>query len=128
MQAKTLYDKAVANFRLADFILLNLEDDEEQLNFAGYHLQQSLELALKYLLEQNGVEYPKTHDIERLIKLGRENDVDLMVSDYIDDHAEMFSSWESKARYITGYQLETRKLTRARDEVDRFLAAIAEAE
>ena len=126
-KAATLFDKAAANWRLASYILSGLQDDEEQLNFAGYHLQQAFELALKFLLEQNGVEYPKTHDVERLISLGGEEGVDLMLDDYLDDHAEMLSSWESRSRYVIGYIVEERKLRRALSAIDAYLTRIATA-
>lgn len=75
--ARTLYDKAVANLRTAQILFDHDADDEEQINAMGYHLQQAMELALKYLLEQNGVEYPKTHDIDQLIRMGREAGAEL---------------------------------------------------
>lgn len=125
--ARTLYGKAAANFRSAKLLLDHANGDEEQLNLAGYHLQQALELTLKYLLEQDGVEYPKTHDIDQLIRIGNERGVDLRLSEYLTDHAEMFSMWEARSRYVLGYAIEARKLERALSEVDDYLAAIAEA-
>ena len=94
---------------------------------AGFHLQQAVEQAMKYLLEQDGVEYPKTHDIDQLLRIGHESEVNMHASDYIEDHAEMFSQWEAKARYVMGYAIEKRKLDRALQEVDDYLAAIAKA-
>ncbi len=125
--ARTLYGKAAANFRSAKLLLDHANGDEEQLNLAGYHLQQALELTLKYLLEQDGVEYPKTHDIDQLIRIGNERGVDLRLSEYLTDHAEMFSMWEARSRYVLDYAIEARKLERALSEVDDYLAAIAEA-
>lgn len=91
--ARTLYDKAVANLRTAQILFDHDADDEEQINAMGYHLQQAMELALKYLLEQNGVEYPKTHDIDQLIRMGREAGAELYLPEYLEDHAEMLSQW-----------------------------------
>lgn len=126
--ASTLFDKASANFKSARLLLENASDDDEQLNFAGYHLQQAVELAIKYLLEQNGVEYPKTHDIDQLIRIANENGVDLHMSEYVEDHAEMFSAWEAKARYVLGYSIEAKKLVRALSEVDDYLTKVAKTE
>lgn len=126
--ASTLFGKAAANFRCADAILTAADGDEEQLNMAGYHIQQALELALKYLLEQDGIEYPKTHDIDQLIRIGNDGGVDLRLTEYIEDHAEMFSQWEVKSRYVIGYAIEAKKVSRARDEVDEYLAIVARAE
>lgn len=126
--ANTLYDKAAANYKSARLLLQYAAGDEEQLNFAGYHLQQAVELTMKYLLEQDGVEYPKTHDIEQLIRIASEKGIDLHLNEYIEDHAEMFSTWEAKARYILGYAIESKKLERALKEVDKYLTAVAKAE
>lgn len=57
-------------------------------------------------LEQNGVEYPKTHDIEQLIFVAKNNKIDLYLGEYIEEHSEMFSQWESKSRDILGYLIE----------------------
>ena len=91
----------------------------------GYHLQQAVELALKYLLEQDGIEYPKTHDVDQLIRMGREAAVELHLSEYVGDHAEMFSQWEARSRYVVAYAIEARKAERALQEVDDYLAAVA---
>lgn len=123
--ARTLYDKAVANFQTAQILHEYSGDDEEQLNVMGYHLQQAMELALKYLLEQNGIEYPKTHDIDQLIRLGHEAKIELLLPEYLEDHAEMLSQWEAKSRYVLGYAIEARKIERALSEIDNYLAEIA---
>lgn len=126
--ARTLYDKAVANLRTARILLDHAEGDEEQVNAVGYHLQQAMELALKYLLEQHGVEYPKTHDIDQLIRLGREAGAELYLPEYLEDHAEMLSQWEAKSRYVLGYAIEARKVERALREIDDYLAEVAAQE
>lgn len=126
--ATTLYDKAAANLRTAIIIFNAAEEDEEQLNAIGYHLQQAVELALKYLLEQNGVEYPKTHDIDQLVRLGREAGADLYLPEYLEDRAEMLSQWEAKSRYVLGYAIEGRKIERALKEIDDYLTTVAEKE
>lgn len=125
---QTLYDKAASNLRTARLVFDNREDDDAQLNYVGFHLQQALELALKYLLEQSGIEYPKTHDIDQLIRLANESEVNLGLSEYLEDHAEMFSQWEAKSRYVIGYSIEQRKIERALEEIDEYLANIAARE
>lgn len=127
VNAATLFDKAAANYRSAAAILQLADGDEEQVNMAGYHLQQAVELALKYLLEMDGIEFPRVHDIDQLIRCGRENSVELCLTPYIEDHAEMFSQWEAKPRYILGYAIEAAKVERALREVDDYLAKVAQA-
>ena len=126
--AQTLFGKAVANLRSAQLVYEHCDGDEDQLNIAGYLLQQAVELAMKYLLEQNGIEFPQTHDIDQLIRIARAHDIDLYVSEYLDDHAEMLSLWEAKSRYILGYAIEARKIERMLQEVDQYLERIAAEE
>jgi len=121
----TLYDKALSNYNSARILRSNLTDDENQINIVAYLLQQSLEFALKYFLELGGVEYPKTHDIDQLIRLGKSNQVDLYLTEYIEDHAEMFSQWESKSRYVLGYLVEIKKIDRAICALEEYFLGIA---
>lgn len=119
---ETLFDKAKQNLNCAITLYnSNLIEDEAYLNYVGYHLQQAVELAIKYQIEMNGVEYSKTHDIEQLIQLAQSRNADLYVSDYIYDKAEMFSSWEAKTRYIMNYKLERKKVSTAIIEVNKYI-------
>lgn len=126
--ARTPYDKAAANLRTAQILFTHSEGDEEQPNAVGYHLQQAMELALKYLLEQHGVEHPKTHDIDQLIRLAREAGAELCLPEYLEDHAEMLSQWGAKSHYVIGYAIEDRKVKRALREIDDYLAEVAAQE
>lgn len=110
MNNETLFDKAKQNLKVAESIYSTIAiNDEAYLNYVGYHIQQALELSIKYMLEMNGVNYPKTHDIDQLIRLANINNVELYLNEYIDDHSEMFSLWEARTRYILNYRLEKEK-------------------
>ncbi len=119
--SETLLDKAIKNYNVAVMVYNSMDGDEGYLNYIGYHLQQSVELGMKYLLEQNGVIYPKTHDIDQLIRIAGENDVDLLATEYIREHSEMLSLWEARTRYVLNYQLEFSKVERAMNGVDEYL-------
>ncbi|MCQ2776099.1 MAG: HEPN domain-containing protein [Bacilli bacterium] len=119
------YSIAVTNLNSAIILFRYAIQDETQLNVAGYHLEQALEFALKFELEMNGISYPKTHDIEFLIKLAKDGGIQLNISDYIEDHAEMFSSWESKSRYILGYSIEYKKIETSIKEIDEYLKKLS---
>ena len=99
---ETLLDKANQNLNIANTLYETYRyDDEAYLNYVGYHLQQSVELSLKFCLEINGVEYPKTHDITQLIALINKSEVDIPLTEYIDDHSEMFSTIQNASiKYI----------------------------
>lgn len=121
---ETLYDKATHNLKIAELIIKEATDDEAYLNYAGYHLQQAVELSIKFVLEENGIEYPYTHDITQLIYACKENNVSDGFTDYVDEHSEMFTIWESKTRYVTNYNLEAEKVKRAAKEVEAQLELI----
>lgn len=123
-ETNTYFDKAISNFNNARIVRQYMSGDESQLNIIAYHLQQSLEFCFKYLLEINGVEYPKTHDIEQLALIAKSNNVDLKLTEYIEEHCEMFSQWEAKARYILGYTVEAKKVDRAILELDHYFAEL----
>lgn len=119
---ETLFDKAKQNYQVAKTLMTSLgSEDEVFLNYVGYHLQQAVELAIKYTLEMNGVNYPKTHDIDQLIQLAKEKDVDLSLNEYVDEHSEMFSLWEARTRYVLNYRLEKRKIEKALNEVCDYI-------
>ena len=125
MNNETLFDKAKQNLKVAESIYSTIAiNDEAYLNYVGYHIQQALELSIKYMLEMNGVNYPKTHDIDQLIRLANINYVELYLNEYIDDHSEMFSLWEARTRYILNYRLEKRKIERSLTETKSYLDVI----
>lgn len=125
MNNETLFDKAKQNLKVAESIYSTIAiNDETYLNYVGYHIQQALELSIKYMLEMNGVNYPKTHDIDQLIRLANINNVELYLNEYIDDHSEMFSLWEARTRYILNYRLEKRKIERSLTETKSYLDVI----
>lgn len=126
--AETLLDKAITNYNVALTLYDSMGDDEAFLNAIGYHLQQSVEMAVKYLLDDNGIKFPWTHDIDQLIIVANKNNVDLMMPDYISDHSEMFSLWESKTRYVLDYHLEASKVEKALHGVNDYLNIVIEHE
>ena len=85
-ERKTFLDRALGNYKVAELTLQTMSNDDVCLDICAYHLQQTIELVLKYILELNGIEYPKTHKIEQLIQIAADNDVDLFLTEYIDDH------------------------------------------
>lgn len=56
-----------------------------------------------------------------MIQLAKNNDVELYITDYIDDKVEMFSSWEAKKIHIMNYKLEKRKVFTAIIEVEKYI-------
>ena len=85
MSDRTYLDIAKENLILAKNIYESF-DDEIMLNYAGYHLQQSVELTLKYILFMNGIDFPKVHSINQLINVFEKNDMLDLIPEYIDDN------------------------------------------
>ncbi len=129
MKEKTMLDLALTDYNAAVILFNNLKNasDESLINMASYHIEQAVEKTIKFLIENDGYEYPRTHNIETLISFADENGVDLMLNDYIIDHAEMFSSWEAKTRYLLDYLVDIKKVETAIDEVDQYLDTVMES-
>ena len=103
MSDRTYLDIAKENLILAKNIYESF-DDEIMLNYAGYHLQQSVELTLKYILFMNGIDFPKVHSINQL----------------------MITNWESQTRYILDYQIARRKIVKAFPEIENLISNVEE--
>ncbi len=73
--------------------------DEMYLNIVAYHLQQCVEKVLKGALECVGVTVPNTHRISKLLQMVIQNGANLVVAQWLDDHAEMLSEWGAESRY-----------------------------
>jgi len=122
---KNLFDKALTNFDCAKIIRASITDEnEEMINLVGYHLQQSLELSIKYTLEINGIEYPSVHRIEDLIKIAKTNNVDLYINEYIKEHDALLTSWEANTIYIIGYLIELEKVDKAIKELEKYFVKL----
>ena len=124
MDNDSLLNRAIANYNAAVVLKDNLSVDELFLNQIAYDIQQAYEMAIKYLLELSGVEYPKTHDIDQLIRIANQTGVDLCISEYLDEHSEMISQWEAKSRYVMGYLVELRKIDRALIDLKEYLEKV----
>ena len=121
MEHDSLLNRAITCFNAAVILKNNLTVDELFLNQIAYLIQQAYEMTIKFLLENDGVEYPKTHDIDQLIRLAGERGVELYISEYLDEHSEMISQWESKSRYVLGYLVEYRKIERALEDLRLYI-------
>ena len=83
MRNETLIDKAEQNLHCAAALKEAFSSDDSYLNYIAYHIQQAVELTIKYILENNGVIYPKTHAIDQLIIIMKDNQLGDMITEYI---------------------------------------------
>ncbi len=116
-----LFQSAQKDYAAAEMIWQSCQNDEMILNIAAYHLQQSVEKILKGALECVGVTVPYTHKISKLLLMITDNGANLTITDWLDDHAEMLSEWETETRYNMDFLVEKRKLDRAMIEVKNFM-------
>jgi hypothetical protein len=54
----------------------------------------------------------------------KKENLDLVITDYIDEYSEMFTEWEAMSKCVTDYGIEKRKLDRALKEVKAFLELV----
>ena len=119
---ETLLDRAYTNLQAARVLLQANQGDDLFCNIIAYHLQQAIELSIKYQLEQEGVNYPHEHDIGILIRVAQKHGVELCITDYIEEHSDMLSNWESKTRYVKNYLVELRRIEKAIPEIESSLS------
>lgn len=96
-------------------------NDEMFLNNAAYHLPQCVEKITKGALECTGITVPNTHRLPKLFDMARNNGAGLIITEWMDDHAEMLSEWEAESRYNMDFLVEKRKLEKALEKTDEFL-------
>lgn len=116
-----LFKSAYMDYQAAVKLYKEPFSDEMFLNISAYHLQQCVEKILKGALECVGVTVPNTHRITKLLQMITHNGANLIVTDWIDDHAEMLSEWEAESHYNMDFVVEKRKLDRAVTEIGNFL-------
>lgn len=120
--SETLMDRAYSNLSAAKVNFSHRSDDYFFLNLTGYLLQQTVELALKHLLETNAIKYPRTHDISELVcMLPKKYD---NLTNNLLMMAGTITSWESKTRYIKDYFLEERQIKLGFSVVEDFLNSV----
>ena len=116
----TLLNRGKANLKIAKMIY-NATDDYLELTMAAFHIQQAVELALKHILEINGIDYPYSHDILELLDVIDDNNISLNDDQWIRMNSEKLTSWGSETNYVRGYLGDRCKMDTAITKVDSFL-------
>lgn len=125
MLANTYYEKALSNLKTAKIIYKMAANDDEQLNIIGYHIQQSIEFAIKHILALHGIAFQKTHDLDQLIVLSKNNGVELFLPEYLKEKADVISLWETKTRYVIGFRVEQSRIEKALIELEKYFGTLS---
>lgn len=116
-----LFRRAYLDYRAAENLLKMPENDEAYMNMVAYHLQQAVEKTLKAFLECAGVTVPNTHDIDRLVRMSGNNGSRVIVTEWVEDKADMLTRWETDTRYDMDYCVEKEKVLKGLKEIKYFL-------
>ena len=127
MIRETLLDKAKKDIAAAEALYRQPEADELFLDAVSYHIQQAVEKALKYQMEESGIHYDYEHDIQNLIDTALAGDKNIIVTDYIKENTDMLTNWESKTRYITGYRVVKERVDIAIKEARKFVDLVSQS-
>ncbi|MBQ7498591.1 MAG: HEPN domain-containing protein [Selenomonas sp.] len=125
----TLLGMAKNNLTVAREMYKLYPDDNGIVNLVAYHLQQTIELALKHFFETHGIKYDRTHDISDLCSKIPDEHYDMFRD--IDIYASKLTQMESKTRYLKSYSVAVREIKLgfdlANDIIDK-LTKLDEAE
>lgn len=116
-----LFRRAYLDYRAAENLLKIPENDEAYMNTVAYHLQQAVEKMLKAFLECVGVTVPNTHDIDKLVRMSKNNGSRAELTPWLEDKADMLTRWETDTRYDIDYYVEKDKIQSGLVEVKYLL-------
>lgn len=94
-----LFDKSKVYLNSAKYTFKCFSDDDMYLTKTCFDIQQSIEFVIKYLLEENAIKYPRTHDLHVLLELLPYNIKSYAIFNKIKINAAMYTKWEAEARY-----------------------------
>lgn len=115
-----LFKSAYQEYELAVVILNVPRNDEAFLNAVAYHLQQAVEKTLKAFLECTGVTVPNTHDIDKLIRMSKDNGSRVYITEWLEDKADTITRWETDTRYNLDYRVEADKINKGIKYIGEF--------
>ena len=85
------FRRAYLDYRAAVNLWNVPENDEAYMNAVAYHLQQAVEKTLKAFLECIGVTVPNTHDIDKLVRMSKNNGSQVFLTEWIEEKADMLT-------------------------------------
>lgn len=116
-----MFKIAKRNYDAAKGLRTLFANDESQINLVAYHLQQSVEIALKAFLECKGVTVPFTHDITKLVKMSYDNGSEAVITEWLELYSDTLTRWEVDTRYNYDFCSNTKLVDVALEEIHTFL-------
>ena len=116
-----LFKRAWLDYKAAESLLAVPQNDEAYMNYVAYHLQQAVEKSLKAFLECVGVTVPNTHDIDKLVRMSKNNGSAVEITDWIEDKADMLTRWETDTKYDIDYCVEKKRAIAGLEKIGQYL-------
>lgn len=104
--------------------------DEFAARGCSYHIQQAVEKQLKVILLANGIDYPRTHNIQELLDKITDSEIDIgdELANDIEVISDTLSAWEALSRYEAHSTFTERKYSRAKGIYNRLETIVQEYE
>ena len=119
----TLLERAKVDAMLVRMSIDQATEDDLFLDAAAYHLQQSIEKAIKYTFEINGCQYPLVHNIYELWEFSEANNIPL--PQWVYDNADTLNSYATRTRYGKNVIGTKRKIEELLKIVTEYIEALA---
>lgn len=98
-----LLARAKVKLEIAKNCYDNIGRDDAYLDDCCFNLQQSIEMALKYLIETSGRDYIENYDIRAQLNKLRSLDIEVPEEKDLREMASTINSWEAEARYFDDF-------------------------
>ena len=106
--------------RVSRDCLNRVADDDSNLDIACFNAQQSLESLLKYIIETNGMQAPKTHDIDELLVYARSSGFTYSDENRLMEMSYKISKWETTSRYGQGIKTTANSLEAVYSHIEKI--------
>lgn len=94
-----LLSRAKANYLMAEYIYTRVGEDDVYMDSCCYSLSQTVELALKFIVEMTGNNYAENHDIRANLNILARVSFELPFESELREKAKLIYEWETESRY-----------------------------
>ena len=100
----------------------HISEDDAYLDDCCYNLQQSIEFALKYIVEMSGENYAENHDVRAQLNKLKNLGVEVPFRNEVRALASTLNSWEAESRYNDDFMAVIEDVDDARALADKIIA------